>query len=111
MADSAHIPTGVLRFIESVASILGHDCIVLQVNNSLLSSKEKSFLDGKLSKSGNAVKIEFGDSMKFLNSLLDALLIQKIQHNYCDFEDHANNSGDFRNPIASNFITHYTPVA
>lgn len=106
------------RVIDGVVSIIGQPCVVLQVSNTLLSSKDKIFLDASMSNKASC-KCELGDKMQFISSLLDALLIQKIQHVFVDFEDHMNSSADnsnnahgvadFRNPIATNFIQHYTP--
>lgn len=108
----------VQRVIAGVTQTLGHECVVLKVCNKLLSSKDKIFLEASSGKT--QLKIELDDSIAFVSSLLDALLIQKIQHIFVDFEDHMNSSADvtsagakgaadFRNPIASNFILHYTP--
>mgnify|MGYP006195643189 CR=1 FL=1 len=107
----------VQRVIAGVTATLGKDCVVLKVCNKLLSSKDKVFLEA--SKGKAALKIELADSLAYVSSLLDALLIQKIQHLFVDFEDHMNSSAevssedakgaaDFRNPIASNFIVQYT---
>ena len=78
------------------------------------------FLEASTSRK-TSCKCELADSMTFISSLLDALLIQKINVIYTDFEDHMNSSADatagkqiaaadFRNPIATNFIAHYTPT-
>jgi len=107
----------VQRVVAGVTATLGRDCLVLKVCNKLLSSKDKVFLEA--SKGKSQLKVELADSLAYLSSLLDALLIQKIQHLFVDFEDHMNSSADvsspgatgaadFRNPIASNFILHYT---
>jgi len=108
----------VQRVIDCVTGALGHDCLVLKVCNKLLSSKDKIFLEA--SKGKSVLKIELADPIVFVSSLLDAFLIQKIHHLFVDFEDHMNSSADvstpgapgvadFRNPIAHNFIQHYTP--
>ena len=109
----------VQRIIDGIVSVTGKACVVLQVSNTLLSSKEKIFLTASMSNKASC-KCELVDTMKFISSLLDALLIQKVQHVFVDFEDHMNSSADmsnvntgvadFRNPIASNFIEHYTPT-
>lgn len=106
------------RIIDGVVNVSGQACVVLQVSNTLLSSKDKVFLNASMSNKSSC-KCELADKMQFINSLLDALLIQKIQHVFVDFEDHMNSSADtsnnargvadFRNPIATNFIEHYTP--
>lgn len=103
------------RIIDGIVSITGKPCVVLQVSNTFLSSKDKIFLTATTSNNKTACKCELIDTMQFISSLLDALLIQKIQHAFVDFEDHMNSSAesgvaDFRNPIASNFIQHYTPT-
>lgn len=109
------------RIINGIVSITGKSCVVLQVSNALLSSKDKLFLSAVTS-SKVSCKCELIDTMQFISSLLDALLIQKIQHVFVDFEDHMNSSADtsgsngacgvadFSNPIANNFIQHYTPT-
>jgi len=106
----------VQRIIDNVTQHLGKDAVVLRVCNKLLSSKEQLFLEASRGKT--QLKINLSDSMSFVSSLLDALLIQKIQPLYVDFEDHMNSSAattdgnkgaaDFRNPIGTNFIAHYT---
>ena len=111
------VPSPVVqRTIDNVTQHLGKDAIVLKVCNKLLSSKEKLFLEASRGKT--QLKIDLSDSISFVSSLLDALLIQKIQPLYVDFEDHMNSSADstdggkgaadFRNPIATNFIANYT---
>ena len=105
----------VQRAIDNVTQHLGKDAIVLKVCNKLLSSKDKLFLE--VARGKTQLKIDLSDSISFVSSLLDALLIQKIQPLYVDFEDHMNSSADttnggkgaadFRNPIATNFIANY----
>ncbi len=106
----------VQRTIDNVTQHLGKDAVVLKVCNKRLSSKDELFLEATRGKT--QLKITLSDSMSYVSSLLDALLIQKIQPLYIDFEDHMNSSADtangnkgaadFRNPIATNFIAHYT---
>ena len=86
------------RIIDGVVNVSGQACVVLQVSNTLLSSKDKVFLNASMSNKSSC-KCELADKMQFINSLLDALLIQKIQHVFVDFEDHMNHGGkdDFRN--------------
>ncbi len=116
--NSEHPAYNVQRIIDGISGTLGHDGVVLRVNNKLLSSKDKIFLEGNRGKA--KLKVELADPMLFISSLLDAMLIQKIEHLFVDFEDHMNSSADvsaagkgasdFRNPIASNFILQYTPA-
>lgn len=108
------VPANVERIIENVSQTLDKECIVVKVVNSLLASKEKLFVEAVTSKN-TPCKVEVTDKMSFISSLLDALLIQKIQFTFSDFEDHLNSSADagaaeFRNPIAGNFIEHYQPT-
>lgn len=119
-ANPTQTPANVERIIEGVAATLGGECLVVKVCNNLLSSKEKLFVEARTSKKAQC-KCEVADPITFISSMLDGLLIQKIHITFVDFEDHVNSSADvsskastgaadFRNPIASNFIAHYTPT-
>jgi hypothetical protein len=137
----------VQKLLQTIVSVVGSEALLLAVDNMRLSAKDKSFLRARVTTDqGNSLlsqqscdekyRIEMLDSWSFISSLLDALLIQKIQHLYDDFEDHMNggsaaarlpgekapkddgiNSGtlstpaaDFRNLIATNFIANYIPT-
>lgn len=115
---NAVVPENIIRIIDGVAKLVGGECVVVRVRNDLMSSKQYHFVEATTSKKA-ACKVGVADSMDFLSSLLDALLIQKINVGYSDFEDHLNSSAevtvvnkgaaDFQNAIATNFIQHYVP--
>ena len=129
------IPVYVQRLVDGIVKITGGDCVVVQVKNKLLGTKDKVFLEASRTLSKNSkftsssCKCEVIESLSLLNLLLDALLIQKIQFSFWDFEDHMNSSAssagksssddsdnssikevDFRNPTASHFIAGFTPT-
>jgi hypothetical protein len=111
-------PANIERIIDSITAATHGECVVVKVCNQLLSSKKELFVQAATSKKA-ARKCKIADSMEYTSSLLDALLIQKINVSFSDFEDHMNSSAqvtnnnkgaaDFMNPIATNFIAHYAP--
>lgn len=117
-STQAQTPANIERIAEGIAAVTKGECIVVKVCNSLMASKDQLFVQATTSKRADR-KCKVVDSMKYTSSLLDALLIQKINVSFTDFEDHLNSSAqvtrankgaaDFLNPIATNFIAHYVP--
>jgi hypothetical protein len=99
-------PVYIENIAESIKKLTGN-CQVVQIMNTLLSTKDKLFIKINLAGSQNIMECHISNStMAATQEMMDKLLSDKQEHLFTDFEDHMNSgvNADFRNAYIDELV-------